>query len=84
MDTKEVKEIFQQELESLKGSLGEFVKPEDMHKEIESLKAEIQDQNIKGLDEKLSELEQAAEKQGEILTELSKRGYEKKQTSKIC
>ena len=82
MDENKVKEIFQQELESLKGSLGEFVKPEDMHKEIESLKTEIQEQDIKGLDEKLGELEKAAERQGEILTELKSRGPAQKQTFK--
>lgn len=82
MDENKVKEIFQQELESLKGSLGEFVKPEDMHKEIEGLKSEIQENNIKGLDDKLGELEKAAEKQGEILTELKNRGPAQKQTFK--
>lgn len=82
MDENKVKEIFQKELESLKGSLGEFVKPEDMQKEISDLKTQIEYQNVKGLSDQLSELEKAAEKQGEILTELKSRGPDQKQTFK--
>lgn len=77
MDETKVKEIFQKELEVLKASLPAFVKPEDMQKEIADLKKQIEEQNVKGLADQLASLEEAAQKQGEILNEIRNSGGKK-------
>lgn len=78
MDEKQLKEVLSNEIEGLKGDLQHFVKAEDMLKEIEGVKAKIEENSVKGLDEKLSALEKAAEEQGIAIKKIREKGEDNK------
>jgi HK97 family phage major capsid protein len=74
MTTEELKKIVADEVVSLKEGLQHFVKTEDMQKEIATLQKTIADNNLKGLEEQMSNLQKAAEEQGLALKEIQAQG----------
>ena len=78
MDGKEIKDLLSKEIEGLKESLSVFVKTADMQTEIEAIKAKIEENSVKGLEDKMSSLEKAAEEQGLALKKIRERGEDNK------
>ena len=74
MNVEEIKKAMTEELAAFKESLPAFVKQEDINKEIDTLKKAIDDQNIKGLEAQLSDLQKAAEEQGLALKKMEAAG----------
>lgn len=80
MTPEELKTIVSQEVSALKDGLKHFVKVEDMQKEIQTLQKTIEDNNVKGLETQLAELQKAAEVQGLALKAIQERGEQKQKS----
>jgi HK97 family phage major capsid protein len=80
MTPEELKAIVSDEVKTLKEGLQHFVKTEDMQKEIANLQKSIEDNNVKGLETQMSELQKAAEAQGIELKKIQSEGAKRNKT----
>lgn len=67
----EIKTLISSEIESLKKGFSVFTKSEDMQKEVGEITKRIEELNIKGLSDQLSDLQKAAEAQGKLIDEIN-------------
>lgn len=71
---KTIKKALAEEITALKDSLKVFTKTEDMQKELSKITKQIEDQNVKGLNDSVAELTKAVEQQGLLLKKMQDEG----------